>query len=205
MGKKSRLKRRKYQYTKDEFMLAVCGRTCQLCPANTDPTYCYDTIYKEDPKLFMRKSLNELKDIRKYLYSAGYEDLTKCPDEDLEYVIESAFCPICLSTFEPKQGTCGYIAGCVQALRKQVHSPSGKVIDLNQHRYPAKKKNLNSKWRKPKAQKRKAKYVPPTPTFFCRNSFRSEVDRIVNGTHIGQQNKGEETTGDATSTAGGET
>lgn len=199
MGRKSRLKRRKYDLTKSEFITYVCTQ-CRLCAPNTDPKFCYDGCYNDDPKVFIKKVLKNLKEIKSALNSVAMKDFEMQNDDEFEFILEEAICAsnICGNGDLGSSG-CGYKLGCLHALRDQMLSRGGRVISIGPHRGRKNKKGKKNN----RVKLKKQKYVPPTPKFFCNEGFRPEVDRIVNGTNAEQQDKGKEPTGCATTDAGG--
>ena len=67
MSKKNRLKKkRKYSYTKGEFVDNICSM-CGICEPGTDPKFCYGDVYLEDPKYFVKKTVKNLAEMRRWL------------------------------------------------------------------------------------------------------------------------------------------
>jgi hypothetical protein len=185
MSKKSRLKRKKFQFTKSEFMMAVCSN-CKLCKPNTDPIFCYDNIYVENPKRFHKQIYPQLLETRHWMNGVGYGTLSDCPDADLENIIDVVFCDEIYCKNSDGKGGCIYIIGCVNGFRNQIKTrPANiKIVDNNR---PTKKKK--SRWKKPAKV-----YVPPKPAFFCNDGFREEINSIINGSNSGQQSSRQEST-----------
>lgn len=193
MGKKSRRKRKKYKYTKTEFVDIICAQ-CGLCPKGTDPVFCYGDVYKDNPKKFIRVIFKNLMEVKRWLINVGHADPTFCPDEDIEYIFRMGFCQsnYCKQKPPGNRNKCDYLAGCLTAFRKQIKNPTGQVLQLDEYRGRNKKKNRKYKTKK---KKQKARYVPqPYPTFFCNEGMQKEVRRIVDGNNPEQQDKGKEST-----------
>jgi hypothetical protein len=187
MGKKKNkfknlFKKLKYQYTRTEFISAVC-RKCELCRSISNPEYCYDTVYVNDPKKFMKVILKQL-----IHFSENSFDYLKCdqnvihPDEWFKEIFQTSFCNSNHCSQLPQNGNqCEHFAGCLYAFKKQVR---GTAVDT-----------LTNMWTCPKIPH----YVPsnmhkyshifkqatvvrnPTPTFFCNQEFGEEIRSILDG------------------------
>ena len=146
MSKKSRLKRRKYKYTEDEFMLGACS-FCRLCKSNTAPTFCYTGVYRDDPRRFMRKILPELMAWRNYLNVSGIRDITTCPEDEIQYMFETAFCDdqYCRSSNDTPGSSCVNILGCLHAFRDQFNGAGNKVIRLDSRRVNTRQEKYKKK------------------------------------------------------------
>ena len=181
MGKKSRRKRRKYKYSRNEFMLNVCS-ICDICLPNTNPTFCFDEMYISNPKRFMDYVLpdlmeksNELKNIN----AQGGEDY----ENFIEFLLEDSFCAYNLCGNGTAGGAnCFAKPNCLRGFHEQIANRDGRVINLDAKRKEKKKNNQQIIIRK-----KKKKIIKIKPMFFCNDSFREEVDRIVNENNIGQQ------------------
>jgi hypothetical protein len=189
MSKKSKLKRKKYQYTKHEFIQAVCSK-CGLCKPPITSEFCYDGVYKDEPKKFTKVILEQLFDIRHWLSNAGYPDIALCPDESIQFILQTIFCGSDFCGKSPEEGQqCKAIAGCLHAFRKQIKGlnnnmaifkdacdnilgNSNNVIDFRDFKHK-------------KKQKQKYNYVVAVverkPTFFCNDGFRKEIGEILDG------------------------
>lgn len=200
MGKKSRLKRRKYDLTKSEFMISICPQ-CRICVPNTQPTFCYDGCYVDDPKRFIKKILPDLKEIRSALDSVAINHFEMQEDDEFEFMLEEVFCDanICGKGGIGAGCNCPHKLGCLQALRSQIKNIAGRVVSVGPNHGRKKKKGKKNNRQKRKKQK----YTPPTPSFFCNDRFRPEVDEIINGINTEQQNKGKEPSGSTPADAGG--
>jgi hypothetical protein len=199
MGKKSRLKRRKYDLTKSEFMISICPQ-CRICMPNTQPSFCYDGCYVDDPKRFIKKVLPDLKEIRSALDSVAINNFEMQADDEFEFMLEEVFCDanICGHGGVGAGCNCVHKLGCLHELRSQIKDIVGRTTNIGSNRGRKSRKGNKNNYRKQKKQK----YVPPTPFFFCNDNFRPEVERIVNGINTEQQDKGKEPTRSATADAG---
>ncbi len=200
MSKKSKLKRKKYEYTRDEFIQIVCSK-CGLCKTPIAPGFCYDCVYKDNPKKFTKLILEQLFDVRHWLSNAGYPSIALCPDDSIQHILQTIFCSSDFCGKSPgEELQCKAIAGCLHSFRKQIKGlnsnlaifddscknilgsmmPSNNIIDYQ--RFNTKKK-----------QKPKYKYVvaavPRIPTFFCNESFKKEIGEILDGNNDREQDK----------------
>lgn len=182
MGKKKRKKRRKLNYTKAEFQQIFCSK-CMLCPSKTDPTFCFEQVYKQNPKLFVRVIFNRLIQLNKWIFESGEADI-KGFDESIEYIFKNAFCSSGFCGGKHHNG-CEMITGCLMAFRAQMR---GKPkINLNMAA-PQGKKN--------KKKNKKNRYVAKAyPTFFCNEPFKSEIEVLLNEDNNFKQNKATKSTG----------
>jgi hypothetical protein len=190
MSKKSKLKRKKYQYTKYEFIQAVCSK-CGLCKSPIEPGFCFDCVYKDNPKKFTKVILEQLFDVRHWLSNVGYSSISTCPDESVQYILQNIFCDSDFCGKSPGEGEqCKAIAGCLHAFRKQIKGLNNDlaVFDdvcktiLNS---ADKDGNVLSYQNFKSKKKQKYKYVvnviPRTATFFCNETFRKEIGEILDG------------------------
>lgn len=200
MGKKSRLKRRKYNLLKNEFVQYICPQ-CGLCNGKVNPEFCYEAHYVEDPKGFVKNVLKSLQEIKEGALIVNPAGQTIQDDDEFEFTLEEAFCAHNLCNKGVNGGAnCPYKIGCLQALRSQIRNENKNLITFRPNRGHKVKKNNRNK----RAKKQKKVYVPPTPKFFCNESFWPEVNRIINGTNAEQQDTSEKSTGHSTEHAGGE-
>jgi hypothetical protein len=195
MSKKSKLKRKKYE-TRDEFIHAVCSR-CGLCKLPVIPEFCYNCAYKDDPKKFTKIIQEQLFDVKHWLSNAGYPSIAICPDEPIQYILQTIFCEsnFC-GKFSGEDKQCKAIVGCLHALRRQIKgvdnlvmfnevcnsvlngtSPS-KVIDYQEFKNRKKQKHKNI-----------PVIVPRMPTFFCNEGFKKEIGEILDGSNYREQDK----------------
>lgn len=199
MGKRSKNKRRKLKYTKEEFQEIICNQ-CGLCGVGTDPVYCYGEVYKKNPKLFTKTIFKNLIEIKRWLINVGRANPSLCSDEDLKYIFHMSFCGSNFCECKPKRGdACGHLPECLNAFKKQLKDPSSNVYPIANYRGRNKKKKQKNK----KANKNR--YVPqPYPTFFCNESMEPEVRRVVNAYYAKQQNSSPKSAGDSKEHGGGQ-
>jgi len=174
MGKKSKKKRKNYKYTKTEFVDIICTK-CGLCPEGTDPVFCYNDVYVNNHKKFIKVIFKNLIEVKRWLVNIGHSDPTFCPDEDIEYIFKMSFCQSDYCKQRPLANhNCAYLAGCIGAFRGQIKNPNNQIMLLNEYRN-----------RKKKEKKNKNSYKQqPCPTFFCKPGMEDEVKKIINGNNI---------------------
>lgn len=189
MGKKNRLKGRKYKYSKYEFVHNICER-CGLCEFGTDPKFCYHTVYKSNPKLFIKTILNNLKEVKRWSVNIGYRDVISCPSKDIPHILKSVFCESNYCRQKPKKGQCKHVAGCTLEFRKQALNIERKVVKFDDYRGHKKNKTFG------KNERNKQKVVKPIifPTFFCNDGFKPKVREILDENNNRKQDKIEKPT-----------
>jgi hypothetical protein len=187
MSRKSRLKRKKFNLSRQEFVELVCKK-CGLCKTIGNPLFCYDKMYIEGPKDFIRGIVPKLGEAQTWFNSTKFDSLASFPDDDLQFVLQLSFCAadFCGTTLTTGNNECEYIAGCLAAFRRQIESKEEvKIPKVIIHRGRNKKFDKENKtaWQKEK----KVKKAPPTPYFFCNDTFREEVEKIINEVDTGEQ------------------
>lgn len=201
MSKKKKLRRRRFNLTAGEFVQYACQR-CGLCDHKSDvsTTFCYDGFYTDEPKEFLHDCLPALQEVKHLLLIGNPKRPTLSDDDEFEYALEFAFCSSKLcSNFDGQN--CKYKAGCLVALRYQMLGTTEPSKAGNRKHHGRK----NKFGRKNKAgKKKKATYIPPTPKFFCNGGFRKEIDDILNGNNLEQQDTGEKCSGRSATVDGGQ-
>jgi len=209
MGK-SKSHRKRYKYTKAEF-INICCEKCGLCPLGTSPDLCYSELYLMQPKKFIKVVFKNLLRIRKLSDKNGYIRLyTENNDiEYLEYLFRNAFCSANLCGKYNINKQCENIIGCITAFRRQVkgyNSPEHfDIYKPGSSKIPKQKK---------KKKRKEQRYVAkPYPTFFTNGNaaFLKEINEIIYGKHeitdcpikgqvgtIGNSNKEQDTTKELT-------
>jgi hypothetical protein len=198
-SKKGALRRKKYQYTRNEFIIAVCNK-CRLCHDTKDPVLCYDYVYKDYPKRFMKAVLQHLIEANKWITNTGYKNIALCPDEDIKYIFKTVFCNSkCCEYFDVGNQPCKSMAGCVFTFRKQFKYLDKSFKDLDKASNVLDYSELKKKYDKVNyniVRNRNKKYVKPEPypTFFCNKRFEKEIEKILYGDDNREQDKVEEYT-----------
>ena len=191
MSKKSKLKRKKYEYTRDEFIQIVCSK-CGLCKSPIVPEFCYNCVYKDNPKKFTKIILEQLFDVRHWLSNAGYPSIALCPDESIQFILQTIFCSSDFCGKSPgEEQQCKAIAGCLHSFRKQIKGLDNNLAIFNdacdnilKGIQPAKNVIDYQSFRSKKKAKQIYKHIatiPRTPTFFCNESFKKEIGEILDG------------------------
>jgi hypothetical protein len=192
MAKRKRLRRRRFNLTEQEFVKYACSQ-CNLCRLSPemDVNFCYDGFYVVDQRKFIKEILRELQEIRQLIPTIQSNNQVSMREDEIEYTLEYVFCESGLCDTSPKHSgvECPHKIGCMMALRMQI---------LNKIDHHGRKNKFHKKNKKGKSHQ---KYIPPTPKFFCNAGFREEVNDILNGDNLKQQDKGEECTRCNTATA----
>lgn len=178
---KHRQNKPKKFYSENQFKGIICEQ-CGICPDNAGPEFCYNDVYKHNPKKFMEILFPRLLKMREN-YAKEEEHISHMDkDEFKQSICRSRVCfdeiadcdeccdsSDCYDTFMDQ--TCGIIVF------------GGKV----------------KKTHKEKKNKKKKAYVPvPYATFFSssRQGFQEEIQRILYGNNIKKQNKDKEVPGE---------
>lgn len=178
MGKKSKLKRLKYQYTRTEFVSAVCAK-CRLCKSTSNPEYCYDYVYQDNPKKFMKVILKQLLYFSEWVSDySKFKHIIACPDSQIQRIFQESFCDSNYCGQLPEIiRPCEHLAGCLHVFRRQIRGiNTNNLVVLSDYR------KLPSKF--PNGNKHDNEIIVvrnPTPTFFCNQGFEKEVKDILNG------------------------
>lgn len=163
MGKRKKSRKTKYLYSKVDFINSICSK-CELC--SSDPTFCFDVVYKDNPKRFVKTITKKLYKFKHWLNSIGYSDVTTCPDEHIEYILKLAFCDSNIGCkAEGTADDCLHLLGCFYEFKKQLKNSNSGIIT----RLPKISKGNNLK---------------AESTFFCNESFKKEIKEILGATPI---------------------
>jgi hypothetical protein len=174
MGKKSK-KRKKNKYNKTEFREIICNQ-CGLCPNGTQPDFCFDELYKINPKKFTKRTFKSLTEAKRWLVVLGHKDLTSCHENDFKDFFQMSFCEAGLCDDSPRKGEdCRNIIGCLMQFRRQLLSLEDNEQPPVRHHGRKKNKHQKNKYRK------KRYVVQPYPTFFCNEEAKGEVREIIDG------------------------
>lgn len=160
----------------------ICCSKCMLCKVGTDPTFCYEQIYKKEPKLFIKTIFRRLLEMNKWLLNQS-QGGKKEYEEELEYIFKNSFCKDGFCN-DGVYGQCKKTANCLLAFKSQL--TSGPRINVR-----VRNTNYEAKPKKSKKEKRKDRFVAkPYPTFFCNEPFKTEVEGLlINEDYDIKQNK----------------
>lgn len=188
MGKASRkkkLRRRKLKYNKSEFIGIFCSK-CMLCPRGSEPSFCFEQVYKKNPKLFVQVIFNHLLELTGWVFDS-HQDFLKDVDDINTYIFKHAFCSSGICGKKYPNG-CEMQLGCLAAFKAQVSGEEKVKITTAVGVTGKKKKKLK--------RKHKQRYVAkPYPTFFCNEPFKSEIEGLLNEDNDKQQDKAAESSG----------
>lgn len=189
-GKNRKGKNKLYDLTQHEFAGLVCTQ-CNFCKINggSNIDFCYHHNYIDDPYVFINKTLENLKQFNEWLITCGYTDFTTVPDNEIQHILENAFCPNC--KFLHKGQQCDLIFGCLAGFRKQFRF----VKFASQRKYTSfKKKDNRGRKEKNKQKNKQSKQKKVEPYFFCSDTFREQIEELLDGNNPREQDKIEERT-----------
>lgn len=200
MGKRGKRKKQKKSrkikknYNKKEFSEVFC-QTCLICQDHS-PDFCYTSLYKYDPKPFIKKVFNNLIDIH-----AAYQALGRSPRSMSIEQFENVICRtgVCYEGDVFASAACDMTNDCYNDFRKQmgivkaaiIHEPNAAdLIDFESN-----KTNKRTISYRKKKKKRNNRYVcTPYATFFSKDNadFQEAIRRILYGDNDSEQDKDKE-------------
>jgi hypothetical protein len=179
MSKKKHKRKAAKIYSEKQFIEIVC-RQCGICPQFTEPKFCYDGVYKHNPKEFMERMFSRLITLRQ-TFSKQARHISGMTDVEFKTTICRS--KTCFPTIEDCD-ECNRTSDCYDILMNQscgLYVATGKVE------------------KKTKKEKKKGKsYVPiPYASFFSSSSedFKKEIQRILYGDKNKKQNTDQEVPG----------
>jgi hypothetical protein len=172
MSKKKHKQKPPKVYSKKQFSNFICGQ-CQICPYYTEPEFCFEEVYKHNPKGFMEKVYPHLLDIKR-----TYRDSAKHVSMMTKEEFKKKICGAC-ACFDNRKDCedCCDSSDCFDTF---MDSTTGLHIAVTT---------------KEKKNKKKNKYVPvPYATFFSssKKGFQEEIQKILYGNNNSKQNKNKE-------------
>lgn len=183
MGK-SKSHRKRYKYTRAEF-INICCEKCGLCPPGTSPDLCYSELYLLQPKKFIKVVFRNLLEIRKLADKNGYIYLytENSNVEYIEYLFRNAFCSANLCGKYSVDKQCENIIGCIAAFRRQVKGYTSQMIEPYDAYRPILPIPTKQKKKKKNKKKKQRYVVKPYPTFFTNGNadFLEEINEIIYG------------------------
>lgn len=192
MGKrKGRKKNNKHKFSKVEFREIICAK-CGLCEtedAKMHNFFCYNQIYKPNPKRFIKSTFPALLEITTWIENSALPSSQRT-DDNLMYLMKHAFCGsgVCGDEFNSwdEKNQCEYTDDCFLSFKNQLNGDlknSPKLI-TEQARIRSRKKN-----------KKNRVVLKPYPTFICNPEFVEEIREILgDGNTTIEQNSSEKCT-----------
>lgn len=177
MGKKKG-RRKKQQYTVHDFV-GICCDKCMLCAADTDPSFCFKHVYKQNPKRFINEVFPKLLDASSDILIGDDRGVSK--EETATKIFDDAFGKVYFDN--RKSARTAFV---------------NQMLSYNKQDRP-----LTKKEKKKLKRERKRVVFEPYPTFFCNKGFEEEINRILHGDDNQQQDKVEEPTTGAERPVGG--
>jgi len=191
--------KKKQQYSRHEFMDICCDR-CMLCAANASPVFCYDVVYKQNPKRFISHVFKNLIDITSKI--ANGEDVNNdSPEEEASRIFSKVFYDVYFSNIKESrelfiEQVCGN-----EFDKTDKDDPDETELVKDSIKSPFKCIRISKKQKKNKKNKQKRFVAEAYPTFFCNPGFIEEINNTLNGNDHKQQDKVEEHPGESETVA----
>ena len=163
MGKNAKAKKRRYKYSKQEFLTLCCDK-CTLCVSGVEPSFCYGKMYIKDPKMFVSKVFKELLGFKNALYNEGYI-MDYEPNSMIKLMFQEAFCDSKICREYRGSVDCPETEQCLFEFTKQLKGIGATIT-------------VNNKYSKHKKGKRQV--YEPYATFFCNSKFEQTIKEILN-------------------------
>lgn len=180
MARKGKHKQKKVKnYSKKKFRNVFCS-VCALCDSKAQPDFCYPSIYKANPDLFVKAVYPNLTGASEHIMSCGIKPAS---------IAMSRFSDIFCRTGACTNGTpmdamaCPSHDVCYPTFLEQVKTVESKA-------------KIKAKNRKIKRQKGRQVYKP-YPTFFTRkgDEFENTIRKILHEDNDNEQNKDQAVSG----------
>jgi len=180
MARKGKNKRKQKKFSKRQFIEIVCSG-CSVCQDIENPFFCYNTIYKSNPKKFV-DVLKNLINIRNHLELSNQLVGDLEVEEFAETFCDTGICNNIFNVF------CPTLPECHTMFKAQANS-EGKTQSLK-HKVAKFKQKVN-------ARKRRRYICHAYPTFFSSNNekFKADIERILHGDNIIKQDSNKESAG----------
>lgn len=203
MGKKGKKnkkkdKRIKRNYNKKEFTEVFC-QTCLVCD-HPSPTFCYNSLYKHDPKPFINKVFNNLIDIHAAYQAMGRSMKSMSVEQFQNVFCRTGICYVDCDVYA--SASCDLTNGCYKEFMQQLgidnsaimHESDASDLIKFENNKTSKRYISYSKKKKRKGKGNKRYVCTPYATFFSRNDtdFQAEIRKILYGNNDIQQDKDQE-------------
>ena len=193
--KKKKNKKVKRNYNKKEFTEVFC-QTCLICD-HLSPGFCYNNLYKHEPRPFINKVFNNLIDVH-----AAYQAMGRSIKSMSVEQFQNVFCRtgICFKGDVFASAACDSVKDCYQEfMQQQGVNNSAMIHEADASNLIDFKNNKTNKryisYSKRNKKKGSGRYVcTPYATFFSRDDadFQAEIRKILYGDNNGQQDKDQE-------------
>jgi hypothetical protein len=184
MGKRGRKKKNKRSnYSKKKFKNVFCS-CCGMCGDKPTPTFCFETIYKSNPDIFVSHIYPTLIGLSVYFKSKSAKPSSMSITD-----FNRTFCAsgVCSGGTPLVFRTCPSHEQCYAAFIKQVHRTESSPIF-----------SVYKGGKKKRKKGRKVRTVfQPYPTFFSRQGeeFQNSIRKILDGDNYIKQDSDQETDG----------
>jgi hypothetical protein len=197
--KQKKNKKVKKNYSQKEFCEVFC-QTCLICQdvKSAKPAFCYNGLYRHEPKPFINKVFNNLIDIHAIYQTAGSSMKAMSVEQFQNVVCRTG---ICFDDDGYASADCDQRDTCYKDFMKQQGIPNPRLImesdvaDLIDFKNNKTTKLYTAYSKKKKGRKGKKRYVcTPYATFFSRDNtdFQVEIRRILYGDNDLEQDKDQE-------------
>jgi hypothetical protein len=186
MGKRGRKnKKKRSNYSKKKFKNVFCS--CRgMCGDKPVPTFCFETIYKSNPDIFVNHIYPTLIGLSVYFKSKSVEPSSMSVSD-----FNRTFCAsgVCSGGTPLVFMSCPSHEQCYAAFIKQVHRTSSPIFSVYK----------NGKRKRKKKGKKFRTVFQPFPTFFSRQDekFQNAIRKILYGDNDIEQDSNQETDGAA--------
>lgn len=170
--------------TKWDFTGMCCSK-CMLCREGTEPEFCYQHVYKQNPKRFIEAIFPRLLNAGDKIMDGDFDGDADSAEE-MNKLFDFVFSIV---HFQNRNAARIDFANQITA---PTISPSSKKKTDKQLSREQRTANRRAKKGKKKA---KRYIVEAYPTFFCSSGMREEIRNIIDADNDQQQDKAEECTG----------
>lgn len=206
MGKKKKKNKKiKKNYNQKEFVEVFC-QTCLICQQDVKPLFCYNGLYRHEPKPFISKVFNNLIDIHASYQAIGSSMKAMSVEQFQNIVCRTG---ICFDGDCYASASCDQRDTCYKDFMTQQGIPNpglimeSNVADLIEFKNNKPRKGFISYGKKKKHRNKRRYVCTPYATFFSRENadFQAEIRRILYGDNDQQQDTDQELSPDDTGTA----
>ena len=200
MGKRGKRKKQKKNrkvrknYNKKEFSEVFC-QTCLICQDHK-PDFCYNSLYKYEPKSFINKVFNNLIDLHAAYQAMGRSMRSMSIEQFQNMVCRTG---ICYDGDVFASASCDMTQDCYKEFMKQLGiAHAGTIHEMDAANLISFKNNKTSKryisYNKKKKKRNKRYVCTPYATFFSSDNadFQAKIRRILYGDNDKQQDTDQE-------------
>jgi hypothetical protein len=180
-------RKNKKMLTKWDFTGMLCTQ-CMLCREGTEPEFCYQHVYKQNPKRFIELVFPRLLKAGERIMDGDFDGEAN-PAKEMNKLFDFVFSIV---HFQNRNAARIDFANQVTAPTFSPSSRKKTDKQLAREERTAKRKAKKAK----KGKKGKKRYIVAAyPTFFCSGGMKEEIRSIIDADNYQQQDKAEECTG----------